>query len=457
MNDLVMHSPEAEQSVLGGILIDNDAIEHLIGAGLRPEHFFAARHRKMYSEILRLIGTNRAADVITVYDAMGADSDLLAYLNTLTRNTPSSRNIGHYAGIVRDRAQRRGVLALATDLQSMARESLGQPAGELIDHAQGQLEALAAARTDSLPEAIADGLAGFMDDLVSQDEGTAPKALSTGYPDLDHKLSGGLRGGELIVIAARPKMGKTALALNIANHIAASGVSLVLSMEMPKKQLRQRTVASLGRVDMGYLLNVSTIPQESNQNNDVWARISHGVESASKLRLFTDDQGALSLLDVRTKARSVKRRHGLDVLVIDYLQLMSGEGDNRNAQIEGITRGLKALAKELDCPVILLSQLNRQLENRTDKRPMPSDLRDSGAIEQDCDVALFIYRDEIYHPDSPDRGTAEVNVGLIRQGEPGRVRLAYIGPQTRFESLASGWRPTQTEAVTKPRRKGFDG
>lgn len=449
----VMHSPESEQSIIGGILLDNDAIEHL--TDLSPSHFYSEQHRRIYGAALGLIGAGKSADVITVFDAMGGDAADLVYLNSLARNTPSSRNIGHYAGIVRDRAQRRGVLALAADLQGMVQEGMGQPAADLIDQAQSRLDALAAARSSSLPELAAVGLQGLLDDLMSQEAGDAPKAMSTGYPDLDKRLSGGLRPGELIVVAGRPKMGKTAFALNVANNVAVNGVAAVLSMEMPKKQLHQRGVASLGRVDMGYLLDVDTIPADPNLNGEAWARITNGIEAMSKLHLFLDDQGGLSLLDVRTKARAVKRRHGLNLLVIDYLQLMSGEGDNRNAQIEGITRGLKALAKELDCTIMLLSQLNRQLENRPNKRPLPSDLRDSGAIEQDCDVALFVYRDEVYNPDSPERGTAEINVGLIRQGSPGRVSLAYIGPQTRFENLAPGWRPASVDAPAKPSKRGF--
>ena len=430
-----LYSDAAEQSVLGGLLLNNDAIDHV--GELRPEHFYSPRNRQTYREVLRLIGEGAAADVLTVFERLGAQpAELLAYLNALSRNTPGVANIGHYADMVRDRAQRRGVLALASELSDRAYTGIGEPISTLIDYGQGELEKLSAARGRVEPQHVADGLQSFVEDLRQQAAGVMPKAISTGFAELDRKLSGGLRRGELIVIAARPKMGKTAFAMNVASHVAVHGQALFLSMEMPKRQLLQRQVASLGLVDLRYLLQADTMPADEG-SHAVWSCISAGLQRLRALNLWIDDQGGLSLFGVRAKARSTKRRHGLDVLVIDYLQLMNGEGDNRNAQIEGITRGLKALAKELDVAIVLLSQLNRQLEARADKRPMPSDLRDSGAIEQDCDVALFLYRDEVYHADTLARGIAEINVGLIRQGEPGRVRLAYVGAQTRFASLAA--------------------
>lgn len=455
MNDAAIHANEAEQAVLGGLLLNNNAIEHM--GDLHPHHFFGPQNRHVYAQLLTIIGEGGTADVLTVFDRMGGRStETLKYLNDLSRNTPGYSNIGHYAEIVRDRAQRRGILDLASNLAEKARDSIGEPASKLIDHAQTQLEKLAASKTGSEPQLAADGLLFFIEDLEAQAAGTAPRAISTGFYDLDRKMSGGMRRGELIVVAARPKMGKSAFAFNVANHVAREGNSLVLSMEMPKQQIHQRNVASLGKVAMGYLLQAHTIPPEKQGGDEIWSAITNGLEALRELNLWVDDQGGLTLLDVRTKARQVKRKKGLDLLVIDYLQLMSGEGDNRNAQIESITRGLKALAKELDIAIMLLSQLNRQLENRPDKRPMPSDLRDSGAIEQDCDAALFLYRDEVYNANSPERGTAEVNVGLIRQGEPGRVRLAYIGEQTRFESLSRDWAPAPSPDMQVQRKtRGF--
>lgn len=457
MSEHEIYSAAAEQAVLGGLLLNNDAVEHL--TGLQPDHFYLSQNRRVYGAVMALITAGDPADVLTVYDHLGGQqAEDLTYLNDLTRSTPGYANIGHHAGIVRDRAQRRGVLALAADLQREARETVGRPAGVLIDFAQSRLEALASARTVAGPRHVSDGLMRFVEDLQRQEDGTGQKPISTGFPDLDHRMSGGMRRGELIVVAARPKMGKTALALNIAANVARTQPVLVQSMEMPEQQLHQRNVASLGRVDLGYLLNVSTIPSDPMANDEVWSGIVAGTSAAQALHMYVDDQGGCTLLDVRTKARSVKRQHGLDLLVLDYLQLMSGEGDNRNAEIEGITRGLKALAKELDIVIMLLSQLNRGLESRPNKRPIPSDLRDSGAIEQDADAVLFIYRDEVYHPDTPDRGTAEIDVALIRQGQPGRVRLAYVGAQTRFDNLALGWRSQEpAEPVTRRRGRSFEG
>jgi replicative DNA helicase len=221
---------------------------------------------------------------------------------------------------------------------------------------------------------------------------------------------------------------------------------LVLSMEMPKAQLHDRNLANLGRIPLPHLLE----PQ--NMQEQDWTGLTHATLKLSNMDLFLDDQGGLRLLDVRMKAKGVKRRHGLDVMVVDYLQLMDGDGDNRNAQIEGITRGLKALAKELGIAIVLLSQLNRKLEERPNKRPMPSDLRDSGAIEQDADAVIFLYRDEVYNPDSPDIGVCEVDVALCRQGAPGRVALGYVGEQTRFENLTHRWQPARA-----PERRGNRG
>jgi replicative DNA helicase len=245
-------------------------------------------------------------------------------------------------------------------------------------------------------------------------------------------LSGGIRRGEVVLIAARPKVGKTGLALAIARNVAESANVLLLEMEMPRAQLHDRNMAALARVSLSRLLD------PNRMDSDDWNRITAALGRMERMGLFVDDKAGLRMIDVRNKARRVKRRHGLDLLVIDYLQLMEADGDNRNAQIESITRGIKSLAKELNIGVLLLSQLNREVEKRQDKRPLPSDLRDSGSIEQDCDVGLFLYRDEIYREDSPDAGIVEVNIGLNRHGSTGTVGLAYIGDQARFESLPHG-------------------
>lgn len=440
---------EAEQFVLGALLMDNDAVDRI--GDLRTEHFYVHEHRAIFTTIMQSVLQNKPADVLTVFDALQAASSEaadLVYLNALQQNTPSSANIGRYADIVRDRAVKRGVIALGREITELA-ETTGQDAGSLVDQFSTKLEALARAKVKNEPVRAADDLAAHIDSIDERYQGKGAKAIPTGFADLDAKLNGGMRRGQLIVLAARPKMGKTALALNIANNVARDHSALVQSMEMPKSELHDRNLASLGSIPLPHLLDPIRM-----QDQD-WAGLTVAVQKLTEMNLYLDDQGGCTLLDIRMKAKQVKRRSGLDLLVVDYLQLMSGEGDNRNSQIEGITRGLKALAKELDIAILLLSQLNRELERRPNKRPQPSDLRDSGSIEQDADVVIFLYRDEVYNPDSMDKGVCEVDVALNRQGASGRVGLAYIGEQTRFESLARGWHPAPPKTAPRSRR-GFD-
>lgn len=433
---------EAEQSVLGALLLDNDAIERI--GDLRAEHFYRGEHRAIFDEIIKQISSGKTCDVISVFEVLQSKvEDCLVYLNQLAQNTPSSANIARYAEIVRDKAIKRGLIALGRKIEET---TIASPEGgaALVDHFSSDLEKLAQARVKQEPIKARDDLVKHIEEIELRMSG-GTKAISTGYPDLDQKMSGGIRAGELIVLAARPKMGKTAIALNVALNIAADHSVLILSMEMPRSQLHDRNLAVLGKIQLANLL----MPNQMTEAD--WTSLTSAIQKIENMNLFLDDQGGLRLLDVRMKAKTVKRKHGLDVLVIDYLQLMDGEGDNRNAQIEQITRGLKALAKELNIGIILLSQLNRDLEKRPNKRPQPSDLRDSGAIEQDADAVIFLYRDEVYNPDSMDKGICEVDVALCRQGAPGRVALAYFGEQTRFESMARSWAPAVQQSGMKRR------
>lgn len=761
----MIYNQDAEQSVLGALLIDNDAYDRL--GDLRAEHFYRADHQQVYTTICKTIEAGQPVDVITLSDKL-PESVPLVYLNDLAANTPSSANIGRYADMVRAAAQRRALASMANEVAEDA-QGLIDPA-QIIDKAQAKLESIAEQRVKSEPVKAGDDMLRYVEELQKRADGAGVKAIPTGFEDLDKKMMGGIRRGELWIVAARPKMGKaqpkwskvlladgswkaigdlkigdhlasvdgapsrvngvfpqgikpiyevtfsdgrhthscgehlwqvgnrkwredrvmsldeisvllekpsmrkrlyvpmvsgefgegrlpippyalgallgngefpevggvrfstadpetltnlevdlpgvnvkwsseysyrlnsrsgnsawlrdalrdlgligkgspekfipepymragredrlallqglmdtdgwsekkgcalfgtsseqlamdvqdlarslgyvvnlsaprtkmfthngekkeglpayvmsisgearpdlfrlqrkrercsdrgsrlsiaaiesagsedcvcisvshssrlyvtddyivthnTAFATNVALNVAEEHSVLILSMEMPKDQIHDRNVAVLGKVPLPHVID----PRKMADHE--WPHLTAAVSRIEGMNLFMDDQGALRLMDVRMKARQVKRRHGLDLLVIDYLQLMDGEGDSRNAQIESITRGLKALAKEMKIGIVLLSQLNRSLEQRPNKRPMPSDLRDSGAIEQDCDGALFLYRDEVYHEHSMDKGICEVNVGLIRQGEPGTVGLAYIGHQTRFESLAYG-------------------
>ena len=444
-----VHSVESEQSVIGGLLLqDSEAIDR-IGA-LRPAHFFTEAHRIIFSAILAMSAENHPIDVITVAERLDADGSSertggLAYLGQITSNTPSSKNIRRYADVVIGKAMERSLIAAADDIRCAA-TGIGSTR-EKLNKAQSAVMAITESVEPSSPQTIRDVLIRSVGMLQKRGEG-GESGLPTGFDDLDHRLTGGMRPGNLIIVAGRPAMGKTAFAVDVAMRVAMTGQpALVLSMEMGDTELADRLIANAGRVPLSAVL----AGDMEGENGD---RIMTAVGKLHDIPLIIDEQGGLTMFDVASKARSVKRKHGLSLLVVDYLQLMSGDGDNRNSQIEQITRGMKALAKELRVPIVLLSQLSRKCEERTNRRPIPSDLRESGAIEQDADIIVFVYRDEVYSPDSPDKGTAEIIIGKNRQGAIGTVRLAYIGDQTRFEQLAHGWQPAEREQQMRKGR-GF--
>lgn len=433
MTDYPLAAVEAEQAVLGGLLINKNAFDRI--GGLKAEHFFSAMHSELFSHIEQLSVDGTHADVVMLYERIKvATPDLadLPYINGLFASF-SSANIEHHCAIVIEKSRRRRLAELGDLMRHAATEELETPATDIVDRAQGELQAMLEDRNDNEPVLAADDMLDFADDLDKRSRGEGEQGMPTGFIDLDAHLGGGIRGGNLIVIAARPKMGKTAFALNIARNIAKDRRVLVLSMEMGRKELHARNVSALGRVSLAHITDAKKM------QGDDWARATKGMEAVSALKLFVHNQGEMRLSQVRAAARATQRKHGLDLLVIDYLQLMQGDGDTRNAQIEQITRGLKGLAMSMGIGILLLSQLNRNVEARPNKRPMPSDLRDSGAIEQDCDAAFFLYRDEIYNPNSNDVGICEVNVGLNRQGESGKVALSFIAHESRFENLAPGF------------------
>jgi replicative DNA helicase len=435
------HSIEAEHGVIGALLRDNDAVDRI--GDLRAEHFFLSDHATIFGELIRQLAAGRSCDVVSLGVVLGDKvADCMQYLNSMVQSAPSAVHIGRHAAIVRDKAVKRALIVFGRDVADGAATSLEESTA-MLDRASSRLEQLAEARMRIDPVRASDEMAAHIG-LLQLREAGGVKGISTGYPDVDAKLSGGFHRGCLYVVAGRPKMGKTAFVLNVGNNVAEAHSVAVLSMEMPKSQIHDRNIASLGRIPLQHVLEPKYMTDQD------WDGLAAASLKIDTLNLYLDDQGGLRLLDVRMKAKGVKRRHGLDLLIVDYLQLMEGDGDNRNAQIEGITRGLKSLAKELDLAIVLLSQLNRKLEERPNKRPMPSDLRDSGAIEQDADAVIFLYRDEVYNPDSPDIGICEVDVALCRQGAPGRIALRYIGEQTRFESLVGGWAP----AKPTERRRG---
>jgi replicative DNA helicase len=451
-NDLVKavpHSIEAEQAVLGILLNDNDAIDRI--GDLRTEHFYRGDHRALFAEIIGLIANGVGVDLVSLFErlkVLGRADDLggMRYLSDLSREAPSAVSVSRNASIVRDRAQKRGLLSVASEIH----ESVGasaDDAGVLIDRAASKLESLGEATIKREPRLLAQALADHINLLERRSTG-GDRVISTGYEDLDRALNGGLRPGWSVILAARPGMGKTSLALNIATYVASENGVLFLSMEMPESELIDRNISSLGRVPLDRVMNAPN-------DNEFWDRVTAATLKMRDMNLHIDDQPALSLLDVRTKARMVKRKTGLDVLIVDYLQLMRGEGSNRNAEIEGISRGLKALAKELNITIIALAQLNRQIEQRANRTPMLSDLRDSGSIEQDADAVLFIHREEVANPDSGEqwRGFAQIRIAKFRHGRTGDIPMTYIGEFVRFENHVGAW-PTHT--VNKSSKRGFD-
>lgn len=444
-----LHSLESEQSIIGALLIDPLAADRL--GSLRPEHCYNESHRVILAEILRMVAAGKPVDVITVAEELSAhghdeQTGGLAYLGELAANSAGSRNIGRYAETVTNKALERQLLGVSETIRATV-TSVGTTKDKL-SAAQAAVMSITEAVASRQPKVMKEVLISAAETLTQRSSGNV-RCLPTKFVDLDRQLSGGLRPGNLIVLAGRPAMGKTSLGVNIAYQVARSSVpALFLSMEMPEQELADRLIAQSGSVFLSSVL-------AGDMEGDNGDRIMYAVSVLEGLPLVIDDQGGLTLFDVASKARSVKRKHGLGLLVLDYLQLMSGDGDNRNQQIEQITRGLKSLAKELDIPIIALSQLSRKCEERTNKRPMNSDLRESGAIEQDADVILFVYRDEEYNPASADKGTAEIIISKNRQGQNGMVRMSYQGCFTRFNDLDPGWQPEYREEQKKPRR-GMD-
>jgi len=437
------HSVEAEQSLLGGLLIDNTAWDRL-GGVLTDKDFYRPEHALIYKVIQRLVGDNHPADVITVHDAIkseqGGDLVSVDYLNSLAQNTPSAANIKGYGDIVRDRSILRRLIEVSDNIVNSAFVPEGRSVRTLLDEAESRILQIGeegSRKADYLEiEPLLRTVVARIDELYNRQGGSDITGIATGFIDLDKQTSG-LQKGDLVIVAGRPSMGKTALALNIAENVALSeGLPVVIfSMEMSGEQLASRLLGSVGRVDQSRM-------RTGKLQDDEWPRVTDAIARLSNTQILIDETGALSSLELRARARRIARNFGgtLGLVVIDYLQLMSGSGsENRATEISEISRSLKSLAKELQCPVLALSQLNRGLEQRPNKRPIMSDLRESGAIEQDADVIMFIYRDEVYHPDTTtDKGMAEIIIGKQRNGPIGTVRLSWQGPYTKFDNLAMG-------------------
>jgi len=431
------HSVEAEQAVIGGLLLDNRAWEQ-IADRITDKDFYREDHRIIFSAIRNLEEKSQPFDAVTLSEWMQAHGQLedaggLAYLGRLAKETPTAANIVAYADIVRERSVLRQLIAVGTDIASSGFKTEGRSSRELLENAEKQVYQIA--------EQDMRGRGGFQDikdlltktvetiDFLFQSEGNIT-GIPTGFDKFDESTTG-LHPGELVIVAGRPSMGKTTFAMNIAENAAIGSKTpvAVFSMEMPGEQLAMRMISSLGRIDQHHI-------RTGQLTDEDWPRITSAVHMLSEANLFIDDTPAMSPNEIRARARRMKRKHGLGLVVIDYLQLMQvhGGSENRATEISEISRGLKALAKELSVPVIALSQLNRSLEQRPDKRPIMSDLRESGAIEQDADVIVFIYRDEVYNDDSPEKGMAEIIIAKQRNGPIGKSVLTFLGKYTKFEN-----------------------
>ncbi|KGE03771.1 replicative DNA helicase [Pseudohaliea rubra] len=433
------HSIEAEQSVLGGLLLSADGWDG-VAEVVAAEDFYRPDHRLIFRHVARLAEASDPVDVITVADKLQASGELeaaggLAYLTELAEGTPSASNIRAYAQVVSERANVRRLIQAAQEIADSGFNPEGRSAGELIDAAERRIMQIAEqgpkAGGPQTVNPLLQGALARIEELFQS--GGDITGLSTGYLDLD-RFTSGLQRSDLVIVAGRPSMGKTSFAMNLVEHavLAQERPVLVFSMEMPAEQLIMRMLSSIGRINQTKVRN-GKLDQED------WPKLSGAVGKLKDVPLYIDDTPALTPTEVRSRARRVVREHGdLAMIMLDYLQLMqvAGSGEGRTAEISEISRNLKAIAKEFGCPVVALSQLNRSLEQRPNKRPVNSDLRESGAIEQDADVILFIYRDEVYNEDSPDKGVAEIIIGKQRNGPIGTVRLAFVGEFTRFENLA---------------------
>ena len=438
------HSIEAESSVLGGLLLDNAAWDRVSDL-LTASDFYRYEHRMVFGAIGVLINAAKPADVITVFEqlqGLGKAEEIggLAYLNSLAQYVPSAGNIRRYAEIVRERGILRKLVSATDEISTNAFNPKGRPVAAILDDAEQKIFNIGeeGARTKQGFQAMDTLVVALLDRVQEMaDNPNDVTGVPTGFYDLD-RLTAGFQAGDLIVLAGRPSMGKTALAINIAEHVALNeGLPVaVFSMEMGAAQLAIRIVGSIGRIDQSHL-------RTGRLTDEEWPRLTETIEKLRIISLHIDETAGLSSAELRANARRLSRQCGkLGLIVVDYLQLMSGSStndENRATELGEISRGLKALAKELQCPVIALSQLNRSVETRPDKRPMMSDLRESGAIEQDADIIMFIYRDEYYTKDAcKEPGVAEIIIAKQRNGPTGMVKLTFLKPITKFESLARG-------------------
>jgi replicative DNA helicase len=437
------HSIEAEQSLIGGLLLDNSAWDRIADI-VSGADFYRDDHRRIFAHIRKLVETGRPADVVTVFESIENANEAdqtggLAYLGEIANATPSAANIRRYAEIVHERAVLRKLVTVGDEIAGAALNPAGRDVKTLLDMAEQKVFEIAETGNRSTQGFLA--ITPLLGDVVERIEVLYNRenpsditGLATGFHDLD-KMTSGLQPGDMIVVAGRPSMGKTAFALNIAEHV---GMELrkpvaIFSLEMSGPQLAMRFLSSAGRLDQGKI-------RTGKLSDEDWEKMSMALGKLHEAPIHIDETGAINASDLRARARRLHRQCGqLGLIVIDYLQLMTSVKDNENraTEISEISRSIKALAKELQVPVIALSQLSRKVEERNDKRPLMSDLRESGAIEQDADIILMMYREEYYKPDTTEKGVAEVIVGKHRNGPTGTVKLTFLGEYTRFENFAA--------------------
>ena len=433
------HSPEAEQAVLGGLILDNkrfDAVAEIV----QPQDFYKDANRHIFQTMQDLAESDKPLDIITLAEELSRQESLarvggMEYISTIATNTPSAANTAAYGQIVREHSTIRQLILVANDISRSGFNPSGLDANDLLQLAEKRVLEIAEGRPK---EGGLEGMDTLLKTTIERikllfESGSDITGLSSGLTDLDKRTSG-WQNGEMIIVAARPSMGKTALALNFVEAAVFTQKKpvLVFSMEMPSDALVMRMLSSIGKIDQGKIRNGQLTSED-------WPKLTAAVNKLKDGKLFIDDTASLTPQDMRARIRRTAREHGdPGLIMVDYLQLMqtAGVSEGRTQEISEISRSLKAMAKEYNCPVIALSQLNRSVEQRPNKRPMNSDLRESGAIEQDADVILFIYRDEYYNEDSQDKGIAELILGKQRNGEVGTSRAAFVGKYTRFENLA---------------------
>lgn len=446
------HSSEAEQSVIGGLLIDNNAYDRIVDVAA-PAHFYRHDHRIIYEHIIALIEHGKPADMVTVAESLETSHKLndaggISYLGALAQNVPSAANIRRYAEIVHEKAVMRGLLSIAGSIQDACLGEGPKDAEKIAQEAESAMMRLLD-RQGGDPQVLHSVFCEALHYIDERGErGGDLAGLATGFHDFDG-LTGGLEPGQLVIVAARPAVGKTIFGCNVANHVASRGGSvLFFTLEMGTREIGMRILSARTRVSVHDM-------RSGTRDEGKWKHLGDQLSEASQHRLFIDDRPAIGVTYARAKARRLQRQHGLDLIIIDYLQLMRGQGDNRTQEIGSISRGLKALAKELRVPIIALAQLNRGVEGRTDKRPMLSDLRDSGEVEQDADIVAMLHREELYSDDPKWQGFAELLVRKNRNGPIGDLILNYRPEEMRFDSHA-GPNPRRQMSIQdrQPTRRG---